>query len=214
VDANAARVLRRVFHNNRRPPLTPAALRRLGLEALPEQRPGDFNQALMELGALICAPSRPNCKECPLTDRCRWSPAGTGPVHRRTSIKPITKVAAVVLTRRGRVLIAQRPPVGLWAGLWEFPWQEVPADEESLETSLRLLINDLGLQTGKWEALTTLRYGVMSRRYHLNAFSAQVCAGRARSPRHAALRWVPPDQLPGYAFPSPHARLVAKLLQG
>jgi A/G-specific adenine glycosylase len=109
VDGNIARVFHRLFPGHD-PWAVAAAL-------LPARAPGEFNQALMELGALVCAPRNPRCAACPARNFC----AGPRPVpRRRVRLQPVTH--CVLLARRqGRVLLRQRPPTGLLAGLWELP---------------------------------------------------------------------------------------------
>jgi len=109
VDGNVARVFGRLFPG-RDPWLVAATL-------LPARRPGEFNQALMELGALVCTPRNPRCADCPVRKLC---PGPTRHPRRRTPLKPVTHCVALV-RRNDRVILRQRPPTGLLAGLWELP---------------------------------------------------------------------------------------------
>ncbi|MEZ4440833.1 MAG: A/G-specific adenine glycosylase [Polyangiaceae bacterium] len=93
-------------------------------ELLDEARPGDFNQAVMELGATVCTPRQPSCAECPLALGCRARREGR--VEELPRLAPKKKprrepLQAAVVTRADRVLLAQRGPDGLFAGLWEPP---------------------------------------------------------------------------------------------
>lgn len=95
---------------------------------LPAEQAGDFNQALMELGATVCTPKSPKCSECPLSEGCQGFALGTPlsfPVKRSKqkimeAIRP-----TLVLIRNGKVLLQKRPSVGLLANLWEFPGEEL-----------------------------------------------------------------------------------------
>ncbi|MEP0842598.1 MAG: A/G-specific adenine glycosylase, partial [Phycisphaerae bacterium] len=135
LDGNVARVLMRLTGTSA-DPNAPATRRRLwGLaeSLLPARRCGDFNQALMELGATVCSPAGPNCLLCPLQEMCRARIEGTThripPPTRRTRVVPAAMVVAVV--RRGEeLLFIRRPEKGLWAGLWELP-SEAVADGEA-----------------------------------------------------------------------------------
>ncbi|MGH7551294.1 MAG: A/G-specific adenine glycosylase [Gemmatimonadota bacterium] len=122
VDGNARRVLSRLF-DLERPSAT--GLRRLAGALVPPDRPGDFNQALMELGATVCRPRRPRCAECPLARLCLASRRGTvmaRPGAPRNRAVPEREVGtAVLLSARRRVLLARRPDEGLLGGMWEFP---------------------------------------------------------------------------------------------
>ena len=103
---------------------------------VPEGRPGDFNQALMELGATVCTPRRPRCDDCPVAGLCRARAEGTvgdRPVPRKRAAVPRVHHAVVVAIREVsgefRVALRRRPEGGLLAGLWEFPAVEVEEPE-------------------------------------------------------------------------------------
>ncbi len=126
VDGNVRRVLSRLYDL---PAPGPATLRGLAAALLPADRPGDFNQALMELGATICTPKRPACDACPIADRCVARDLGTQEQRplpmKRAPVPERTVDVAVVLAGGDHTLLVRRPETGLLAGMWEFP---VPAD--------------------------------------------------------------------------------------
>ena len=93
----------------------------------------------MELGALVCTPTAPRCDECPLARNCvaRRQNRQESIPPRKVSAAPTTvREAAIVIRRRGRVLLVQRPDVGRWPGMWEFPHAEL-RDGESVEAGAR-----------------------------------------------------------------------------
>ena len=110
VDGNVTRVFTRVFARTDRHWELAEAL-------LPEKNCGDFNQALMELGALVCLPANPRCEKCPLRNVCR---RGSLPARRKPALQQV-KESAVFIQRAGKVFLRQRPATGLLAGLWELP---------------------------------------------------------------------------------------------
>ncbi|NWG07348.1 MAG: A/G-specific adenine glycosylase [Chloroflexi bacterium] len=104
---------------------------RLARENLPKGEAADFNQALMDLGALICLPRNPRCLLCPVMEECKARKNGTQeirPVKKAKSETPSYVHAAAVVMKRGRVLLARRPSKGLLAGMWEFPNVRVDGD--------------------------------------------------------------------------------------
>jgi A/G-specific adenine glycosylase len=214
IDVNARRVLQRVFY--RRGERAASARRRterLGQAAVPAERAGDYNQAVMELGALICRPKRPRCGECCLADICRARRGGVQaavPPPRSRSTRTGSAAAGIV-RRGGRVLIAQRAPNGVWGGLWEFPNVELSQGGDPAAALRRLLLRDFGLRVKVMHPLKALTYGIMHRRIALTAYSCVATSGRTRARRHAKTRWVRPDQLEQFAWPSPHGNL-ARLL--
>src|SRR5262249_55796601 len=126
VEANSQRVLARLVAL-RDDLKSTAARRRVWLAAarlVPPRRAGDFNQALMDLGAMICTPRQPSCLLCPVAASCRARRLGLQDVIPRTTPKPpptAVSEACAVVHRRGRLLIVQRGPGRLWERFWEFP---------------------------------------------------------------------------------------------
>lgn len=140
VDGNVARVLARVFaveDDVKRGPGEREIWRLAGalMAARPAgAEPGELNQGLMELGATVCTPTSPSCLTCPLTTRCAARAAGRQdelprlPARKREADLPLLQTVALWVERDGRLLLAQRPPTGLFAGLWELP-QGADADD-------------------------------------------------------------------------------------
>jgi A/G-specific adenine glycosylase len=126
LDGNVKRVLIR-FYRIQLPPgqkETLAALWRQAEAILPPNNPGPFNEALMELGALVCRPRDPNCIRCPLRGSCRAfikGEAGALPLKNPPRKIPHFDVTAAVVRKGGRILITRRPEKGLLGGLWNFP---------------------------------------------------------------------------------------------
>jgi len=137
VDGNVRRVLGRLFS------LTDQTdLRARAAQLVPPLRPGDFNQALMELGATLCAPRLPNCAACPVNSECaaRRSADFAPLLRKKNAFKDVTWPLAVV-RRRGRILLRRRTAGGILAGLWELPGGEL-AKRERPEIALRRELHD------------------------------------------------------------------------
>jgi len=200
VDGNAARVLARLLDLDA-DVTSPAGRRRLWAEAdalVAGRSPGDLNQALMELGALVCTPRAPQCARCPLRRRCRGLAAGRAaslPVRgAKTAVRAVEAVAA--LLRRGpRVLAVRRPPSGLLGGLWELPGGELAAGEPPAAGLARLLRERVGLALGRATPLGVVEHGFTHRALRLHVFRAEAPAGRVRRREFDAHRWLPPAAL-------------------
>jgi A/G-specific adenine glycosylase len=127
VDGNVRRVLARLYDLESP---TAGELRALAARLVPGDRPGDFNQALMELGATVCLPRSPRCGACPVAAWCRAREAGVQeqrPRPRKRGLVPEFQVHTRVLVRPdGRVLVVQRPEEGMLGGMWEFPADPLP----------------------------------------------------------------------------------------
>ncbi len=159
LDGNVIRVLSRLYAIDELPDQGGAARRRywsLSEALLPPQDPqaaendaGDFNQALMELGATVCLPQRPICLVCPISAICQARITGDPeryPPRKAARAVPVIKAVTLVLMRRsGEVLLLRRPPSGLWGGLWEPPTIPLNPDESESAGLLRLS-RELGLR--------------------------------------------------------------------
>lgn len=139
VDGNVRRVLARLLDE---PAPSSSRLRAVATLLLPRDRPGDFNQALMELGATVCTPAGPACGDCPLRGHCAARAAGTQRDRpRRVERRPVPTcivATAVIHSPAGRVLVQRRPEAGLLAGLWSFPGVEVDVEEDAPDRVLEL----------------------------------------------------------------------------
>lgn len=217
LEANSVRVLSRLVGLEDDPSRGAArrALWRVAEALLPPREAGDFNQALMELGALVCTVERPACSDCPLRARCVASQTGRqGQIPRRSPPPAPTAVeeAAVVVRRRGRVLLAQRPATaGRWASLWEFPHGELADGESHEQAARRLLRERVGIVAELGPELTTVRHGVTRFRITLVCFEAEYASGEFRSDFYVRGEWVEPAGLADYPVSSPQRKL-AKLL--
>jgi A/G-specific adenine glycosylase len=219
VEANSQRVLCRLFAVREDPSAGPTRRRLWDLaEALlPARQVGEFNQALMELGALVCTPAAPRCGACPLADLCAANRLGLqGEVPVRPARPEVVAVqeAAVVVRRGPEVLLARRPAEGRWANLWEFPHAPL-ADGETHEEAARRVVRDLaGLRADVGAELLTVRHGVTRFRITLVCFEAEYRAGAFRSDFYRQAAWVEPARLPDYPVSVPQRRLARALTAG
>lgn len=162
VDGNIARVLSRWLCLEGDPRGAPqmAHLRRMAAHLLPPDDAGDWNQALMELGATLCG-RRPACSSCPAHSHCAARRAGRQeeiPPPRSARPRPVLHMAAALVRRGEEVLLAKRPPEGLFASLWELPSVEVGEGEDPGERLSRWLGGaQVGEEVGRAEQILTHR---------------------------------------------------------
>jgi A/G-specific adenine glycosylase len=203
LDGNIRRVLARFFDVSEpaRGPQGERRLWELARQHLPPGKAGDYNQALMDLGASICLPRQPRCPDCPLREDCAAYRLGVQeqrPVLPARPAVPHYIVTAAVIRREGRLLIARRPPNGLLGGLWEFPGGK-QEDGEDLPASLRREIQEeLGVDIAVGDPLGVYGHAYTHFRVTLHAFACVLLSGEPQ-PLHASdLRWVIPEELPDY----------------
>ena len=149
VDGNVTRVLSRLFHITD-DVTSPAVSRRIWSLAeclLPTRRCGDFNQALMELGALVCVSGAPRCHLCPLRTICsarRHGDPASLPRKPRSRVAPEVRRVVAMIRRDDAFLMVKRPPGGLWSRLWEFP-NEAYAKVHHRSAQLKTVLSRFGI---------------------------------------------------------------------
>jgi A/G-specific adenine glycosylase len=214
VESNSARVLCRLFGQVAAPASN--AVRRWlwerAEELLPKRRVGDFNQALMELGALVCTPSNPDCDSCPLRQDCAARYDGLQAVIPRKSAPPaptLVREVAIVVWRGQRALLVRRPADACrWQNMWEFPRGELEPREAYDAAAARLLTPLTGISAHLGPELTTIRHGVTRFRITLVALEAQYLGGRFLSKFYTRGVWVRPGELDRYPVSTPQRRLA------
>ncbi len=221
VDGNVLRVMAR-FRGIREEVRKPQVFR--GIEAylkarVPRDRPGDFNQALMELGALVCRPRDPACGICPLARVCvarRKNLASRLPVRAPVKSVPHRELVAAIVMRRGRVLICRRGTTGLLGGLWEFPGGRVARGESLQESVERLCEETAGIRVRcAGTMLGAVDHAYSHFKITLRAFRATGSAGRACAAKpYSELKWVAPGDLDAYAFHNASRKIARMVFPG
>jgi A/G-specific adenine glycosylase len=187
---------------------------RLAEELLPTKHVGDFNQALMELGALVCTPVGPRCGNCPLAQHCQARRLGLQekiPVRQKPIATQQVQETAIVVFRNRKVLLVQRPSTGRWANLWEFPHGPVKKGVSIARTATRLLADSTGIQAIPGEEIATLRHSVTRFRITMVCLAAAYRAGTFHSQVYQQGKWVSLEDLANYPVSAPHRRLAQML---
>ena len=207
VDANVERVISRIYAIETPLPESKPQIRALTQALVPERRAGDFAQALMDLGSLVCTPRSPNCLICPWTEHCAGRQAGIAPGLPRKKAKvavPVRRGVAFWVERDGAVLLRRRPEKGLLGGMMEVPstaWGDLPENPEK----------DAPLQA-KWRKLP----GKVEHTFTHFHLELEVCvAGEIEGgllPGDGDYRWTPRSALAGEALPTVMRKVVAHVL--
>jgi A/G-specific adenine glycosylase len=150
---------------------------------------GDFNQAMMELGATVCTPRAPGCSRCPLAAPCRARDRAEEFPAPKTKKPPRAVDAVTVLAERdGKLLLVRRPPTGLWGGLWEPPMREMARGEKPEAAAARVAKSCTGLTLSNIQSIDRFDHVLTHRRMRFHAFSARA-RGRVRLDGYDAHRW-------------------------
>ncbi|MEX2582736.1 MAG: A/G-specific adenine glycosylase [Gemmatimonadota bacterium] len=206
VDGNVRRVFARLL--DRAEPAE-AELWSLAERLVEGDRPGDLNQALMELGAIVCTPRSPSCDACPVTVMCAAHAAGTQPerpARRKRAPLPLEEHAVAVVRHGEELLLVRRPDEGRLGGMWEFPGAVMRAGETLEDGAARAAAEWTGMRIAGLRSLGTVEHVFTHVRVSYRAVLAELAA-EPLQPR-AGIRWVVRDRLEELALPRAQQRIA------
>ena len=213
VDGNVKRVLARLLrvdepvNQSRGLSMVKAAADTL----LDRRNPSVFNQAMMDLGAIVCLPKRPNCDDCPLRGHCGAFHEGN--IHeypRRTRRKPSPthRIAVAVIYREERILITRRPSDGLLGGLWEFPGGKIERGEDPASACLREIKEEVNLHVAIDSHLTQVKHAYTHFKVIIEVYRCRYLSGKVKLRGPEDYRWVTLDELPRFPFPKANLKFI------
>lgn len=216
VDANIERIFARLFDI-----ATPIKSRenkalvwQKAAAMLPAGQSRIFNQALMELGALVCLPRAPHCSRCPVVPWCKAYQLNI--IQARPVLLPkrksmLIEMATGILVRNEKVLIQKRQADDVWANLWEFPGGRLKEGESPHQAVVREFLEETGLHVEVTGEITSVRHSYMHYRVILHGFFCAATDGEDNEPALLAAqenRWVRFTELHRFAFPAGHRKLI------
>ena len=216
VDANIERLFSRIFNIDT--PVKDKENKRFiwqkAKELIPRGEARHFNQALMELGALVCTPRNPLCSMCPVQKHCEAFQLGVvaeRPISNRSNnFIPIEMVTGILI-HKGKIFIQKRLENDVWGNLWEFPGGRLKPGENPEEALCREYLEETEFRIGNLEKIMVVKHGYTRYRVTLHCYYCKLLNGRATPVLHAAQesRWVMPSELNKFAFPAGHRKLIA-----
>lgn len=218
LDANVERLFARLADIDR--PLKQGATKKrlaaMAATLMDRDHPREYNQALMELGALVCTPKKPQCTLCPVQVHCRAYRADTVEFRPLPSSpkQKIDIVMACGIIRNGSTFyIQQRLPDDIWGGLWEFPGGRLEEGELPKAAAVREIEEETGWQIDDIIPFATVTHHYTRYRVTLHGFLCTLPSAAAHSTLTAAsiYAWVSLQELAAYPFPAGHRQLVAAL---
>jgi len=206
LDGNVMRILTRLFamRQDITKPKTVSRLWQIAENVLPDKGCGDFNQAMMELGAIICLPDNPKCPACPVRTICLARQSGKErnfPVRKQRERIQKLNSAALVWIINGKLLLQKQSKEGRWGGLWMFPhWQ-----------SKTNMLKAISAKSSDLKKLMTLHHSYTKYRIRLDVYRLLKSAKPSYNTSIHSNKWVRQKDLKKYGFPAPH-KLIARSL--
>lgn len=218
VDGNVERVLARLFNLDK--PVKSKEGRhfiwKTAKKLIPEGKARDFNQAVMELGALVCLPRTPLCHSCPLNALCRSHQLDLvekRPVPGEKKRLTPLEVSVGLLLRGDRIFIQKRSPNGLMPHLWEFPGGKIHRGESPEAALVREFREELEVDIHLLNKIAVIRHNYTSFRVTLHAFFCELLVPHAVPRIKSAVKglWVSRESLEHHAFPAANRKLIDRL---
>lgn len=222
VDGNVTRVVCRLYaiDGDIRKTKVQKEIQERAEALLDSSRPGDFNQAIMELGATVCTPAHPECHKCPWQTECRAYQTGRirhYPFKSPAKKRPHHDIAVGLISdRHGRMFISRRPDDAMLGGLWEFPGGKREKGESLTDTVRRELREELGVNVSVDEKpFEVIRHAYSHFTITLHAFFTRMHPeSPSPVPRNGEpYAWVPVDELGDYAFPKANRKVTDTLVK-
>jgi len=216
VDGNVKRVLSRLFEMtdpvNR--PSSSKAFQTAADRLLDRSDPGMFNQAVMELGALVCSPSNPSCGECPVREHCaahRSSRQTDFPVRIERPPAPTRRVAVGVVERDNLVLLTRRKSEGLLGGLWEFPGGQIEDGESSRNACEREIREETGLTVEVEEQIALVKHAYTHFKVEIDVYRCRYRGGAVVLDGPVDHRWIVLEDVGRFPLPKATHKILPHL---
>lgn len=218
VDGNVKRVLSRLF--GIAAPVNHSAsqktYQRAADDLLDTGKPGTFNQAIMELGAMVCKPKNPNCLTCAVNPWCMAYQGGRTaefPQKLKKPAVPEYRIAVGAVFKNGRVLITRRKPEGLLGGLWEFPGGKLKERETAEAACIREIKEEVNLVVKIDHHLCPVKHAYTHFKIQLEVFCCTHISGRVNLNGPVDHRWIRLDQLKNFPLPKANHKFIPNLIQ-
>lgn len=211
IDGNVLRIFSRLFciEEDIALPAVKKTVKELVAKEMTADKPGDFNQALMDLGSAVCIPKTPRCTICPLVCCCRAREKGLEaqlPVKKKKAPQKMVRLMASVIRRGESFLLRQRPEKGLLAGMWEFPTVEIPEGENSIEHFHKVIQEETGQKIELERPLLECTHIFSHRQWEISFYYCTVAPDRDL-PDKMNLKWVNWQEWDTLSFAGPHRKM-------
>jgi A/G-specific adenine glycosylase len=215
VDGNVRRVLSRLFEMTEAVNESKYAkiFAKKARALLYDQAPGDYNQAIMELGALICTPRNPQCPHCPLSKDCQAYHHNTFsifPKRKKAPAIPTENWVAAVIQKDNKFLITQRKAGGFLGGLWEFPGGKIRNNETIQHACLRHIKDQLQINIHIINHVTQIKHTYTHFKQTMDAFLCHYHSGTVVLKGPADYKWIKWTQINEFALPKSNLKFLKK----
>ena len=214
IDGNVNRVVARLICLETIPQKSYDTIYNFLIQHINHEYPGDFNQALMDLGRNICKPKNPQCSNCPIVNHCNAYQQNTieqYPKKIQTKQIPHFKVAVGVVWKDNQILITKRKLGGLLGGLWEFPGGKLHDTESPEECVIREIQEETGMKVELKSFISNIKHQYSHFSISLDSFHCIYKNGVPKSYKSTNLKWIYPKEIEKFAFPKANHKFIHKI---
>ena len=216
VDGNVKRVLSRIFQLSEpvNDSKSKSVFNRAADSLMVKEDSGSYNQAIMELGALVCKPRNPDCRSCPVKVHCSaYHNTTVSDYPKRNTKSPIAeyRIAVGVIRKKDKLLITRRKESGLLGGLWEFPGGKIHGSETPDEACVREIMEETGLTVSVSEHLAQVKHAYTHFKIVMDVFICNYQYGEIKLSGPTDAKWIGMNELDLYPFPGANRKFFPHL---
>ena len=218
VDGNVLRVFTRFWglYDDIKQPKTRDILFKKLEPFIVKSSPSEFNQGIMELGALICTPKNPNCSVCPINSDCYAKEQQKTlelPVKTKSKKTPHFNIGVGVIWKKNKILIAKRKEDQMLGGLWEFPGGKQKENECITTTIKREIKEETSLEVIVKSPYAIIKHAYSHFKITLHAYKCIYKEGIAKKNTSDDIKWIPIEKLNYYPFPTANKKLIKSIIE-
>ena len=172
--------------------------------------PGDFNQAIMEIGALLCKPKNPNCLKCPINNNCiayLKNKVMDYSIKNKILKRPNYKIVVGVIWKNNKIFIAKRKSIGLLGGLWEFPGGKKEKNENNHECLIREILEELNIEIKVLSFIKKIKHTYSHFSIDLNAYHCIYVKGNPKPKTSSEIKLISLNELSKFPFPKANHKI-------
>ena len=214
IDGNVNRVVSRLLCLDKPPQNKYTEIYNFLISIIDRKNPGDFNQALMDLGRNICKPKKPLCQDCPIKNYCaayQNNQISQYPIKIESKKNPHFNIAVGVIWKGNDILITKRKLGGLLGGLWEFPGGKLNNNESSEECIIREIYEEIGIQIELKSFISNIKHQYSHFSISLDSFHCIYKYGVPKPKTASDMKWISPKEISKFAFPKANHKFINEI---
>ena len=214
IDGNVKRVVSRILELDSPPSKALDIIKHFLINKISHESPGDFNQAIMDLGSTICKPRNPKCSECSISNFCNSYENNTVnnyPVTEKKRTIPHHKIAVGLIWKDNQILISKRHSNVMLGGLWEFPGGKINEHETAKKCVKREIKEELNVEVSVGKKIKTIKHAYTHFTIELTAYHCQYEHGEPATLDCADFKWIETNEIDSLPFPKANHKIFNKI---